>query len=147
MAKKRSERLQVVLKVALRDEQEAARYVAQYQRQLQAERDQLAQLEQYRSTYQQDYADPQKQHSPDVMMRYSDFLQRLSGAIDEQNRTLESAYEQCQKVQQHWQVKRHKRQSLESLITRLSQSEEAEQERKLQKEIDDLVNLKRPPHA
>jgi len=148
MVKKRSERLKVVLKVAEHHEREAAGYLAQYQQQLAAERLQLSQLDEYRSSYLREYGDITAVHTAADMTRYSDFIQRLVGAMDEQVRKVESAREQCEKVQQYWQVRRHKRKSLESLIDRLKSSESAEFDRKLQKELDELASLNRqnPPY-
>jgi flagellar FliJ protein len=148
MAKQRSERLKVVLKVAEHHEREAAGYLAQYQQQLSAERLQLSQLDEYRTSYLREYGDITAVHTAADMTRYSDFIQRLVGAMDEQVRKVESAREQCEKVQQYWQVRRHKRKSLESLIGRLKASESAELDRKLQKELDELASLNRqnPPY-
>lgn len=149
MAKRRSERLKVVLKVAEHHEREAAGYLAQYQQQLAAERLQLGQLEEYRGSYLREYGDTSVVHTAADMTRYSDFIRRLVGAIDEQVRKVESAREQCEKVQQYWQQRRHKRKSLESLIERLSLTESAELDRKLQKELDELASLNRqsPPYT
>ncbi len=139
----------MVLRVAEHQEQEAAGYLAQYQQQLAGERSQLDQLEQYHHSYLNEYGDTSVGHSVQDMMRYSDFIGRLAGAIDEQQLKVANAAEQCEKVMQHWQVKRHKRKSLESLIERLRQGENAELERKLQKELDELANLNRqsPPYG
>ncbi|WP_339897765.1 flagellar export protein FliJ [uncultured Gilvimarinus sp.] len=149
MAKPRSERLKVVLRVAEHQEQEAAGYLAQYQQQLAAERAQLEQLQQYRHSYLDEYGDSSACHTVQDMMRYSDFIGRLAGAIDEQHQKLANAAEQCEKVLQHWQIKRHKRKSLESLIERLRLGENTELERKLQKELDELSSLNRqsPPYG
>ncbi|WP_049721810.1 flagellar export protein FliJ [Gilvimarinus polysaccharolyticus] len=148
MAKRRSERLNVVLKVAEHHEREAAGYLAKYQQQLAAERLQLEQLEEYRGNYLREYGDISAVHTAADMTRYSDFIRRLVGAIDEQVRKVASAREQCDKVQQYWQQRRQKRKSLESLIERLRATENSELEYKLQKELDELAGLNRqsPPY-
>lgn len=149
MAKQRSERLKVVLRVAEHREREAAGYLAQYQQQLAAEQAQWQQLNAYRDTYMLEYGDLNARHNSADMIRYSDFIRRLGSAIDEQAGKVESAREQCDKVLQFWQQRRHKRKSLESLIQRLSASENLELERKLQKELDELasLNCQSPPYG
>ncbi len=139
MVETRSERMQVVLMLANRKENEAAQRLSQFQTQVAAEEEQLRQLDEYANQYLQTYAERTQNVRADELISYSGFIQRLAAARKDQELRLESLYHSREKLRQQWRENHHKRNSIEELIARLKIEENNQFEKRLQKDADELV--------
>lgn len=140
MSENRSQRMQVVLLLADRKENESAQRLNQFQIQVAAEEEQLRQLDEYAKQYLHIYAERKEAVRADELIAYSGFIQRLATARKDQELRLESFYHTRDKLQQQWRENHHKRNSIEELIARLKIEENNQLEKRLQKEMDDIVS-------
>lgn len=139
MAPKRSQRFNVVLMLAERQEQEAADRLGSYQQQLQGEQQQLAVLREYNQDYIRQIEARRTGLRGTDLISYRNFLQRLGDAEHEQIQKLEQMTRGLERLQQEWRQKYQYRQSIEALIQRLIQEEDSQLEKRLQKELDELA--------
>lgn len=138
MAAKRSERLKVVLQMALKAQQDVADLMAQQQQKIGVERDQLQQLQQYSLEYQQQVAGNNKGLRAQELISSRAFLQRLSNLQVNQQQKIQQLNAVIDQLTTEWQKRYHRRQSIEKLIERLKTEESAELDKQLQREIDEL---------
>lgn len=138
MAAKRSERLKVVLQMALKAQQDVADLMAQQQQKIGVERDQLQQLQQYSLEYQQQVASNNKGLRAQELISSRAFLQRLSNLQLNQQQKIQQLNAVIEQLTTEWQKRYHRRQSIEKLIERLKAEESAELDKQLQREIDEL---------
>ena len=139
MAESRAKRMQVVLILAEKTEKEAGVQLAQYQKQIDVETESLRQLEDYAEQYLQTYTERRVSVRPQELIAYSGFMQRLGEARKEQQARLDRMKIVLNKYQQEWRVAYQKRESIKELITRLEHEENIVMEKRLQKELDELV--------
>jgi len=139
MAQSRAQRMQVVLVLAERNEQQAGQQFSQYRTQVDAEIEQLGQLDDYANQYLKIYSERKVGVKPEELIAYSGFIQRLGDARKEQVARIERMQVQLQRLQQAWQVAYQKRESLKDLIVRLRREENTLLDKHLQKELDALV--------
>lgn len=139
MAEQRSKRLAVVLMLAEKEEQAAAARLGEQQGALEGEQQQLAQLEDYREQYVLDYKQLRTGATPQALMSYSGFLQRLSEAVAGQEQRLIQVRQLVELRRAEWQEKYHRRRSMQELIERLKREEDSVQEQRLQRELDDMA--------
>lgn len=140
MAQSRSQRMQVVLVLAERKEQQAAQQFSQYRTQVDAEKEQLRQLEDYAAQYLNTYSERKTGVRPHELIAYSSFIQRLAEARKDQENRLARMQLNLNRLQQLWQQAYQKRESLKELISRLQQEESVALDKRLQKELDELVS-------
>lgn len=126
--------------LAERKEQEAARQLAEFQQLYNREQEQLLQLRDYKEQYLADYTEAQKSLNTVQMQRYSGFIFRLGGVIEDQQQKLVELGAQRDKVRAHWQLRHHQRGAIADLVERLARAEDAEADRQLQKLIDEMSN-------
>lgn len=138
MAAKRSERLKVVLQMALKAQQDVADLMAQQQQKIGVERDQLQQLQQYSLEYQQQVTSNNKGLRAQELISSRAFLQRLSNLQLNQQQKIQQLNAVVEQLTTEWQKRYHRRQSIEKLIERLKTEESAELDKQLQREIDEL---------
>lgn len=139
MAESRAKRMQVVLMLAEKKEKEAGAQLAQYQKQIDVETDSLRQLEEYAAQYLQTYTERRVSVRPQELIAYSGFIQRLGEARKEQQARLARMKIMLNKYQQEWRIAYQKRESIKELVIRLEHEENAVLEKRLQKELDELV--------
>ena len=143
--KKRSERFNVVLMLAERQEQLAATRLSQSYQQLTSEQQQLAQLQSYNEDYiKQMGALRQGVYSGDLM-GYSYFLQRLATAVANQGEKITLIEETIANLQADWQQKHLYRESIANLIERIAEEENMDLEKQLQRELDQLAVERQKP--
>lgn len=140
MAQSRSQRMQVVLVLAERKEQQAGQQFSQYRTQVDAEKEQLRQLEDYAAQYLNTYSERKTGVRPHELIAYSSFIQRLAEACKDQENRLARMQLNLNRLQQLWQQAYQKRESLKELISRLQQEESVALDKRLQKELDELVS-------
>jgi flagellar protein FliJ len=139
MADSRAKRMQVVLTLAERNEQQAGEQLRQFTVQVEAEAEQLRQLEEYAAQYLNSYSERKAAVRPQELIAYSSFIQRLGVARKEQQSRLDRFQLQLERYRQTWRIAHQKTESIKDLITRLQQEENALLDKRLQKEMDELV--------
>lgn len=135
----RSKRMGAVLTLAERSEQQAAQALESARERVLAEKQQLEQLQQYRSQYLEEYQNRRDGVRPAELIGYSSFIQRLELVLAEQEKKMLLLQQQLAERQQQWQQSYRKRKSIQELIVRLKQEENAALEQKLQRELDELA--------
>lgn len=139
MADSRAKRMQVVLTLAERNEQQTGEQLRQFTVQVEAEAEQLRQLEEYAAQYLNSYSERKTSVRPQELIAYSSFIQRLGVARKEQQSRLDRFQLQLERYRQTWRIAHQKTESIKDLITRLQQEENALLDKRLQKEMDELV--------
>lgn len=139
MAESRAKRMQVVLTLAERGEQQAGQQLGQCQAQVVAETEQLRQLEEYAAQYLTIYSERKTAVRPQELIAYSGFIQRLGDARKEQEARLNRIQAQMERLRQAWRVAHQKCESIKELIEKLKQEENTLLDKRLQKELDELV--------
>lgn len=143
---KRSQRLQVVLDLAERKRQQADQWLSQAQARVQQGEATLAQLRDYYA----DYANSFYQVGasgilPGQIHTHQAFMQKLRGAVTQQENALQMERAQLEKVTAHWQQAYQHFKSVEMLVDKLKAQESKDMERRLQKELDERSQLIHPP--
>ncbi len=140
MAEARSKRMQVVLMLAQRREDEASDRLRDYREQVQQAKNQLQELQDYAEDYRQKVAGQKTELRIHELVSYRNFLQRLAEAEQEQLTKLQRMLEVCDQLEQQWRQLYQQRKSLEDLIGRLKLEEGAAVEKRLQKELDEFAS-------
>jgi flagellar export protein FliJ len=138
MARKSSERLQVLLKLAALKEQTAARQLAQHSELLQQAQEQGRQLALYERDYQQNYiergAQPLSRHN---LLNYQGFFRQLEQVQTQQGRTIAHRDHEREAARANWVQLYARRRLLAQVRERRLALERLAAEKKLQREIDD----------
>lgn len=134
----KSQRMNPLLKLAERNEQQAARALGVSQQAVQTHEQQLVLLLNYR----QEYAERMQSHgsrgmSVTQMQGYQSFLARLDEGIREQRHVLLRAQEEFEHQRRLWQQSHIRTQSLDKVKLRYLAEEVRVQERKDQKDTDE----------
>lgn len=138
MAESRSKRMQVVLTLAVRQEETAAKKVAEVRDQVTREERQLADLRDYAAQYLQAQSELREGILASELINYSTFIGRLSEACAEQETKVKRYQAALESIQKQWRVLHQKRKSIEDLITRLQHEDNLLLDKRLQKELDEL---------
>lgn len=141
MADSRAKRMQVVLTLAIRQEDEAAQKLNQFRDQLAQEERQLQELRDYAAQYLQQQGGLREGVLAHELINYSSFIHRLNEACNEQEGKVARMHSLLANLQKQWQVKHQKRKSIEDLIKRLQHEDDVILEKRLQKELDELSSL------
>lgn len=139
MAESRAKRMQVVLTLTERSEQEAGEKLSKFTAQVDAEIEQLRQLDEYADQYLNAYSSRKIAVKPQELIAYSGFIQRLAEARKEQQGRIERMQVQLERYRHVWRVAHQKTESIKDLITRLKHEENMLLDKRLQKELDELV--------
>jgi flagellar FliJ protein len=137
---KRSERLQVVLELAMRNEEAALKRLRDAQTALHEQQEQLAQLMQYQSDYQQQLR--QTTSNPLRASQYQSsqyFLSQLGIAIDQQQARIEFCEAEMDAYRSQWQQLHQKTRGMDDFILQCQQKEQAELDKREQLEMDELA--------
>ncbi|UUA73742.1 flagellar export protein FliJ [Cellvibrio sp. QJXJ] len=138
MAESRAKRMQVVLSLAKKQEDEAANKLSQYREQLVLEQRQLVELRDYAAQYLNAQGALREGILAHELINYSSFIHRLNEACTEQEAKVARMTRLLESLQQQWRVKHQKRKSIEELIVRLQHEDNLIADKLLQKELDDL---------
>ena len=141
MAESRAKRMQVVLTLAVRQEDDAAQKLTQFREQLAQEELQLQELRDYAAQYLQEQGGLREGVMAHELINYSSFIHRLHEACGEQESKVVRMQSLLANLQKQWQVKHQKRKSIEDLIKRLQHDDDVILEKRLQKELDELSSL------
>lgn len=143
MARKSSERLRTLLKLAEMREQAAARQLGQGNERLQQAQLQSHQLHRYESDYQQRYVDlGGSALSSNALRNFQGFFRQLETAQIRQEQTVELRAKECEKARQCWLEQHARRRLLDRVRDQRLASEALAAEKKAQRDLDD-----RPPRA
>jgi len=138
MAKKRSQRMGVVHKVAQLDEKRAADALNAARVQLQQAQQQLDDFINYRGDYLKNSPQQtQARVNPRELMNYVGFVAQLDNVIDRQRETVARIDEQYQRAVQLWQQRQRYQQKIGELRDKALQKEQFATEKNLQSQIDD----------
>lgn len=138
MARKSSERLRVLLKLAGMREQAAARQLAASSEQLQQAQQQSRQLAQYERDYQQRYVDVGSGPvNRNFLLNYQGFFRQLEVVQVQQGRAIELRESDREQARLRWIETYAKRRLLTNVRKRRLADELQESEKKVQREIDD----------
>ena len=138
MVESRATRMQVVLTLALKHEDEAAKKLSQFREQLAQEERQLAELRDYAAQYLQTQSELREGVLAYELINYSSFISRLNEACTEQEGKVARYQQLLNTLQQQWRVKHQKRKSIEDLIVRLTREDSLLLDKRLQQELDEL---------
>ncbi|MCH8551276.1 MAG: flagellar export protein FliJ [Natronospirillum sp.] len=137
---KRSKRLDVVLRLYQRREDQAAELVARARAELESHEAQLQQLQDYQADYERGAQTPdQGGVTMAQWKRLQDYIEQLDGIIRQQTRQVGLAQVELERVQVLWQNAHLERRSMESAIERISRLEQVEAARKEQKLLDEMI--------
>ncbi len=140
MADSRAKRMQVVLTLAERNEQQSGQHLSQFTLQVDSEAEQMRQLDEYAEQYLKTYSERKTGVRPQELIAYSGFIQRLGLARKEQQARLDRLQIQLERYRQAWRIAHQKTESIKELIVRLQHEENALVDKRLQKEMDELVS-------
>ncbi len=138
MAESRAKRMQVVLSLAKKQEDEAASKLSQYRDQLAQEQRQLEELRDYAAQYLNEQGSLREGILAHELINYSSFINRLNQACSEQEAKVARMAKLMESLQQQWRMKYQKRKSIEELIVRLQMEDDLIADKRLQKELDEL---------
>jgi flagellar FliJ protein len=138
MARKSSERLQVLLKLAALKEQTAARRLARQSESLQQAQEQGRQLALYEHDYQQNYIERGTQTlSRHNLLNYQGFFRQLEQVQEQQIRTIAHRDYEREAARVNWVQLYARRRLLAQVRERRLALEQLAEDKKLQREMDD----------
>ncbi|HET8902652.1 MAG TPA: flagellar export protein FliJ [Saccharospirillum sp.] len=137
---KRSQRMQLIEKLARQREDQAAQALAQTRQRLEQEQAQLNELEGYRGEY-LSYLETQGSAGLSIVQwrRTQGFIDQLGGVIGQQEGVIRQWQRQEQQVLMQWQKLYQRRKSIGQLVDKLSLQEVIEADKQEQKALDELV--------
>lgn len=141
MAVKRSQRMAIVLQMAERAEEAAARQLEQSRSQVAQAQQQLQQVEEYQKDYTQALNQPKAGVSAYAMINDRRFLEQLHRVCQSQMAQIRQLSEQEERCLRNWQQCYQRRRNIVQLIDKLKQNESALLEKQLQKEMDELSSV------
>lgn len=138
MARKGSERLQTLLKLAAMREQAAARQLGLSSERLQQAQSQSQQLRQYEHDYQQRYVDSGAEPvSRSFLLNYQGFFRQLETVQTQQHQTIKLREGDREQARLRWLEQHAKRRLLNRVREQRLASEALATEKKMQRELDD----------
>jgi flagellar FliJ protein len=146
MTKKRSQRLQTVLRLAELKQQRAAEQLAQSIRNADAQQQQGQQLTVYQQEYTEQYRESgAKGVDAGKLQNFQRFFANLDNAFETQQQRIELSKGQQQQAREQWQQQYTRQQKMSGLVSRVEFEEEHQLEAKLQRELDDRYGKSRKP--
>ncbi len=134
--KKRSNRIQKIVKLAESDERRHAEATGASQRRLNEQVDRLGELNAYRHEYA--HKSKTQQFSSAAQLKdYQSFLSRLDDAVMSQRQIIHECEQKLEMHRRQWNSKRQRLESLERVRERYSNEETTKHERSEQRAMDD----------
>jgi flagellar FliJ protein len=144
MAKKRSKRLQTVLRLAELRQQKAAEELGRAIQKTKADIQQSQQLQGFQQEYVQQFGGQSNMPvSTAQLENFQNFYGKLDSAIVTQGEQIVLSKGQQDQARKVWQEQYARQKSLEQLVEKLRRQEDAAQEGKLQRELDDRYARKK----
>lgn len=135
---KKSKRMQILVDIAKRKEDDVAKMVANEQTRLQQDQFKLQELKDYAEQY-----DQQRNLiglSPYLTTNYQHFVDRLQQAIKQQEAQVNRSQQSVNMAMKRWQEARAKTQGMDWLKDKSVAEEVAAEDRQDQKQIDEFAN-------
>ncbi|MGI1677435.1 MAG: flagellar export protein FliJ [Cellvibrionaceae bacterium] len=135
----KSDRLDIVKKLAEKKEAAAALNLQKAQNQLDEEQGQYEQVQ----SYYQEYllkSNNQNDVSIDQLTSMRGFTHRLSNSVTQINHQISDTQRTIETLQSEWVILRHRRRVLEDLIASAKKEEESQLDKAEQKVMDELVS-------
>lgn len=137
--KKRSKRLQPVATHAKRQEDEAARILAEAQQRVTDSQDQLNQLQLFRDEYLEKYRHAQQSHgSVSQLLDYQAFLAKINTGISQASQTIKLCCQQRDILKQQWLQRRTRTQAIETVVEKYQLTETRHEASLEQKELEEF---------
>jgi flagellar export protein FliJ len=137
MARKRSERLQALLKLTAMKEQNAVRALAASSERLQQAQQQRQQLTEYEQEYQRQYTQLDKPVDRNFFTNFQGFFRQLENVQQQQELAIKMRDYEREQARLRWVELYSKQRLLNNVRERWLQTEAAEADKKLQGELDD----------
>ena len=138
---KRSSRMEVVEKVIRQQEDRAAAALGLAQTQVKQEQQKLGELNEYLNSYENDMLSRGGQGiSGQQWQNFQYFIGQLEQIIGQQKQAILVAEQQLNQVRMRWQQIHIKRKSISGLIENIRIEEWVVEEKREQKELDELVS-------
>ncbi len=142
---KRSRRLQIVLDLIAREEDQERQLLGQLRSQLQASDAKIDQLVAYQRQYQEDLRSTSASvKSVRHIQTFHVFISRLGTAIEQQQQQSLLLKQKLDVQTGKWQTVYQKKKNMEEYIERCKNEEQVEEDRKEQRQLDDAAH--RRPH-
>lgn len=141
--KKRSERIDVVVELAQREEDAAAEQFSAAKNALAQAETQLQDLQNYYQGYVSRFGAQTQNVKASDLAKSRSFLQQLAAALDAHLQQINALQQQLQLKRQFWHRLHLKTQSLMDLQQRYRREEAEELDRKDQKQLDEWVSQRR----
>lgn len=141
---RRSQRLQFVLGLVRKEEDEEAKRMGQLRAQLSDAENKLSELQTYLENYHEELRQQVQQVSQARGLQiYHEFITKLGVAIEHQQRQVHFVKTRLERQTSVWIKINAKRKNMETFIERCSVEEEAQAEKKLQRLLDDAQAWRR----
>lgn len=141
--KRRSAKLEKFIALASTEERSLGEATGLSQRRLQEEIDRLGELNAYRIDY-EDRARNSGELGAAQWKDYRRFLARLDEAVRSQEQLIRSCEQTVNAHRQRWLAKRRRLESLERVLDRYRREEQAVEDRREQRVLDDLPTRRAP---
>jgi len=139
MAKqKRSQRMQLIVDLARRKEDDALKKLLSSQQILQQNQQRLMDIQNYYSEYHSEVSVTGQSFDPELFQRTRQFLAKLDSALDQQKQQIYIDQQRVDADTQAWRQLRLKTESLISYKKRCEQQEQREDDQREQKALDEL---------
>lgn len=146
MITNRVKRMEVVIELARRTEDQAANNFKEAKNVLEAERQRLADIELYYQSYSARFAQDSKAISASKLANARQFLNHLTDAKVQQYQNIEKAEQQLDDCRAQWQKTHLKHKALEDFSSRIESEDLQAYESAEQKKMDDWVNQRHSVH-
>lgn len=134
----RSKRMQPVVGVARKRQEDAARQMGERQRDLDAQLGRLEELNSYRAEYARRFEQGAESMTGVGVRDYRLFLSRLNQAIEEQGRRVEQARLELERSRSHWIASRIHGDAIDKVVDRFRQDERRQEARREQARNDEF---------
>lgn len=137
---KRSQRIQKLVELSQKKEDNVARLLARQQAKVEQEKQKLQQLEEYASQYESERN--LLGLSPYLVTNYQHFVSRLEQAVQQQKGAISQSEHQANQAQQQWLIARAKTKSMDLVKGKHAEQERILEDKLEQKQIDEFAMLK-----
>lgn len=137
-AKKRSERIQLIIDLARRKEDQALAQLRDTRSLVKHEQDRLIDIEHYYQEYQGDISVSGRTYKPEEFTRTREFLGKLDAALDQQKQQIALVRQRLEQDTQTWKTLRLKTEALISYQKRCRDDEQRAEDKQEQKLLDEF---------
>ena len=137
--KKRSKRLEPVASHAKRQEEDAAKILAEAQQRVTDSEQQLQQLQTFRDEYLQKYKSAgQQSGSVNLLLDHQAFLAKINQGIGQATQTIKLCCQQRDLLKQQWLQRKTRTQALETVVEKYQRHESRQENHREQLEMDEF---------